>query len=132
MSVFRLAVLHHLKNKTPQDGEVVDSYKLLSAALSIQDPWFIEDIEFDPDQKTLEVYINFIKGSTFRSSNPDIEGAFKAYDTQLKKWRHMNFFEHECYLCCWTPRIKTGEHTIETVSPPWAGLNPGCPFGKPA
>jgi transposase len=37
----------------------------------------------------------------------------------------MNFFQHECYLHCRTPRIKPGDGKIELISPPWAGKNTG-------
>jgi len=42
-----------------------------------------------------------------------------------KTWRHLNFFEHECYLHCRTPRIQLPNQKVRLVSPPWAGLNSG-------
>jgi len=41
----------------------------------------------------------------------------------LMSWRHLNLFEHECYLHCRTPRIKT-ELGIELISPSWDGISP--------
>ena len=99
--------------------------KIFEAALSIQAPWYIETIEFDSEQKRLDVFINFYRGSAFRSEDKEYQGEFKAYDTKKKDWRHLNFFEHECYLHCRTPRIKIAENKIELVSPPWEGLSPG-------
>lgn len=43
----------------------------------------------------------------------------------MREWKHLNFFEHECYLRCRVLRIKTGEHTIEKVSVPWARRGSG-------
>lgn len=103
----------------------MDSAKLFEAALSVTDPWFIKAIEFDSGKQRLDIYIDFKRGSSFSSENPEYPGSYKAYDTVNKTWRHMNFFQHECYLHCRTPRIKPGDGTIELVSPPWAGKNTG-------
>ena len=103
----------------------MDSTKLFEAALSVTAPWYIKDIEFDSGKQRLDIYIDFNRGSTFSSDNPEFPGSFKAHDTVEKTWRHMNFFQHECYIHCRTPRIKPGDGKIELVSPPWAGKNTG-------
>ncbi len=46
---------------------------------------------------------------------------YKAYDTVKKSWRHLNFFEHECYLNSRTPRIKRDDGTVRLIMPPWSG-----------
>lgn len=103
----------------------MDSKQLFEAALSINDPWFIDIIEFSAESKKLDIFIDFKKGSTFSSKDPAMTGKFKVYDTEVKTWRHLNFFEHECFLHCRTPRIRTDDTHIELVSPPWSGLNSG-------
>ena len=47
--------------------------------------------------------------------------AYSAYDTKMKKYRHMNFFEHECHLHVRTPRIKRDDSKVRLILPPWAG-----------
>ena len=101
------------------------SEMLFEAALSIKEPWYIKDIKFDVNLKRLDIYIDFKRGSLFKSANPDHADEYKAYDTIEKTWRHLNFFEHECYLHCRTPRIKPDDTKIELISPPWAGKNTG-------
>jgi len=103
----------------------MNSNLLFQAALSIDSPWYIENIEFDAENKRLDININYEKGSEFSFNESGHEGKYKAYDTVTKTWRHLNFFEHECYLHCRTPRIKLDEHTIRLISPPWAGINSG-------
>lgn len=101
--------------------------QLFEAALNIQEPWFIKDIQFDPEKKRLDIHIDFHKGSAFHyeSQKDNINGDFKAYDTQLKQWRHLNFFEHECYLQARVPRVKINENNIRLIEPPWSGLRNG-------
>ncbi len=100
----------------------MESSRLLETAWGITGPWHIARIDFDPKLKQLDIHINFQRGATFPSTSCD--GEYKVYDTKSKTWRHLNFFEHECYLHCRTPRIKT-ESGTELVSPPWAGKRPG-------
>jgi len=100
---------------------------LFELALNISTPWYIKDIQFDQNEKRLDIYIDFQRGSTFHYESDDgkINGNFKAYDTQEKRWRHLNFFEHECYLHARTPRIKTDDNKVKLINPPWAGLSNG-------
>ncbi len=68
-----------------------------------------------------------MKGSRFRYESPeeDISGTFPVYYTIDKEWRHLNFFQHECYLHARIPRIDAGEGRIRMVNPPWSGLGHG-------
>ena len=101
--------------------------ELFEKALHIKAPWYIEGIEFNENKKKLEIRINFESGTAFHyeSEKEGISGDYKAYDTIEKRWRHLNFFEHECYLVCRTPRIKTEDKKVRLINPPWAGINSG-------
>ena len=72
--------------------------------------------------------IIFKQGSEFnyfdKNENREIAG-LKAYDTKNKKWRHLNFFEHECYLHARVPRVKLPDGKIKLISTPWEGLSNG-------
>lgn len=100
---------------------------LFELALNIKDPWYIKDIQFDVEKKRLDIHIDFHKGSVFHyeSEKENIKGDFKAYDTDLKQWRHLNFFEHECYLHARVPRLDISETTKRLIDPPWSGLSNG-------
>ena len=50
---------------------------------------------------------------------------FGVYDTIEKTWRHLNFFEHECYLNCRVPRVKPEDGKIRQIDVPWAGKSNG-------
>jgi len=100
---------------------------LFETALHIQEPWFIKDIQFDSERKRLDIYIDFKKGSIFhyKSQEDNINGEFKACDTQEKQWRHLNFFDHECYLHARVPRVKISETKVRLINPSWSGLGNG-------
>jgi len=93
--------------------------KLFEAALGIASPWFINGVEFDVAKKTLSIAVDFIAGSRF--AVPGVEGAHPAHDTVTKRYRHLNFFQHECHLEVRVPRVRLPDGGIRQVEPDWAG-----------
>ena len=93
--------------------------KLFEAALGIVSPWYINGVEFDVAKKTLAIAVDFIAGSRF--SVPGVEGAHPAHDTVTKRYRHLNFFQHECHLEVRVPRVRLPDGGIRQVEPDWAG-----------
>ncbi|MEA1920143.1 MAG: ISL3 family transposase [Campylobacterota bacterium] len=102
--------------------------ELFQMALNVTDPWFVSDLTFDEKAKRLDIYIDFTKGSTFgyfdEESKKELVG-LKAYDTKDKEWRHLNFFEHECYIHARVPRVKLPNGKVKLISTPWEGLSNG-------
>ena len=76
---------------------------LFTQALGIYSPWSVKDIEFN--DKQVNSYSDFKRGTRFVDGSNDTK-AYSAYGTKMKKYRHMNFFEHECHLHVRVPRIK--------------------------
>lgn len=95
------------------------SAKLFEAALGIAKPWFVQGVDFDAGKKTLTIRVDFIAGSRF--AVPGVEGTHPAHDTVTKRYRHLNFFQHECYLEVRTPRVRLPDGGIRLVEPDWAG-----------
>lgn len=54
-------------------------------------------------------------------------GEVRFYDyAPVRKWRHLNIFEHECYLECRLPRVKCLEcGKVKTLKGPWEGAIKG-------
>jgi len=102
--------------------------ELFEKALNINKPWYIKEIHFDPEIKRLDIEIDFKKGAVFDYMDKDKNIEYKnlkAYDTTNKTWRHLNFFEHECYLHARIPRVKLPEGKVKTLKAPWEGLSKG-------
>lgn len=99
--------------------------EIFSKALGIENPWFVTEVNFDASAKRLDIKIDFIRGSQFSFEKEGVISQYKAYDTIEKEWRHLNFFEHECYLKARVPRIKTPDNEIHLVLPAWSGLQNG-------
>lgn len=93
--------------------------KIFEAALGISAPWYIAGLSFEPGRKELKVVIDFHPGSRFAVAGED--GEHPAHDTVNKRYRHLNFFQHECELEVRVPRVKLPDGSVRLVSPPWAG-----------
>jgi transposase len=97
---------------------------LFQLALGLTSPWKVESSEFDPKRKRLDIMIDFPRGGTFTC--PECGGEkLKSYDTELKYWRHLNFFEHDAYLTARVPRVKCKQCGIHRVNVPWARKGSG-------
>ncbi len=105
----------------------MNTKEIFGKALGIVEPWFVVGVNLDVKSKRLDIHIDFRRGTTFHYEDKDkkICGDFKAYDTINKEWRHLNFFEHECYLRVRVPRVKTDDGSIHIVYPEWVGLTSG-------
>jgi len=100
---------------------------LFAKALMVEKPWYIHEIQFDQQVGKLEIWIDFERGSTFYYEDKElgVKGEFKAYDTTQKTWRHLNFFQYQCYLHAWIPRVDLGDGKVRQVSAPWEGHTAG-------
>jgi transposase len=92
---------------------------LFEAALNISAPWFVQGVDFDESNKLLTIGIDFVAGTRF--PHPDAEGLHPVHDTQIKRLRHLNFFQHECILEVRVPRVRLPNGKVRVVDPKWAG-----------
>jgi transposase len=93
--------------------------QLFEAALGIAKPWYVRGVDFDAARKVLTIGIDFVTGSRFAA--PGVEGQHPVHDTQVKQLRHLNFFQHECYLEVRTPRVKLPDRRVVQIEPDWFG-----------
>ena len=82
-------------------------------------PWYVSEVGFDKDQRRLDIELDFPPGSRF--IHPSTGQAAPVYDTERKTWRHLNFFQFECYVHAFVPRVDGGPSGgIKRVEVPWA------------
>ena len=93
--------------------------QLFEAALGISKPWSVRDVDFDVARKTLTISVDFAVGTRFAA--PPVAGVHPVHDTQAKRLRHLNFFQHECFLEVRTPRVKLPDGRVVQVEPDWFG-----------
>jgi len=93
--------------------------QMFAAALGISAPWFVQTVDFDAGQRRLTIHIDFVPGSRF--GHPKADGEHKVHDTQIKRLRHLNFFQHDCYLEVRVPRVKLPDGKVALAEPDWVG-----------
>ena len=97
----------------------MQSEQLFEAALGFTSPWYVRESRFDAEARNLTILVDFRSGSRF--GHPDAPGEHPVHDTQTKRYRHLNFFQHECFLEVRVPRVKLPDGSVRLIEPPWAG-----------
>jgi transposase len=93
--------------------------KLFETALGISVPWYVVGADFNAQARTLTIRVDFAPGSRF--AVPGVDGEHSVHDTVSKRYRHLNFFQHECFLEVRVPRVRLADGAVRQVEPPWAG-----------
>jgi transposase len=93
--------------------------QLFEAALGISAPWYVAGTDFNAPVRTLTIRVDFRPGSRF--AVPGADGEHPVHDTVAKRYRHLNFFQHECFLEVRVPRVKLPDGAVRQIEPPWAG-----------
>lgn len=96
------------------------SKDIMTLGLGLEEPWKIVDQWLDTSNSPHELHIRISadRGSWFPC--PNCGEKCKAHDFKEFTWRHLNFFQHHCYLTADVPRIKCEEHGVRRVNVPWA------------
>ena len=93
--------------------------QLFEAALGIKVPWYVQSVDFDTGKRQLTIAVDFVAGSRFAYAG--VAGEHPVHDTQIKRLRHLNFFQHECYLEVRVPRVRLPDGSVRLVEPDWVG-----------
>ena len=105
-------------------NDPMEMNSLFSLALGLAAPWQVASLKFDPEQKRLDIEVDFPAGSTFPC--PECGAPCKVHDAAKQTWRHLNFFEHLAYMHARQPRTRCDKHGVKTMAVPWA--RPGANF----
>jgi transposase len=116
MAERRLGILTAVRGTT---RKALVQNQLFEAALGITKPWYVNGVDFDAAKKTLTISVDFVAGTRFPA--PGVAGVHPVHDTQIKRLRHLNFFQHECFLDVRTPRLKLPDGKVVLFEPDWFG-----------
>ncbi|MBA3763438.1 MAG: ISL3 family transposase [Chthoniobacterales bacterium] len=98
--------------------------ELFQLALGLVPPWKVASSSFTPSEKRLELGIEVPAGSKLPC--PICGKASQIYDREEKRWRHLDFFQHQAYLVAQVPRVFCETDGVHQVIVPWA--RPGSGF----
>ena len=100
--------------------QAVDQKDVFAIALGLTGtPWKVVEVRFDKELKRLNIDLDFPPGSRF--PHPETGRPCPVYDSEPRSWRHMNFFQFECYVNAHIPRVDGGPGSgVNRVAVPWA------------
>lgn len=97
---------------------------LYAKILNLPEPWTVIDVELDIKGKSVTVYLGRRKEAGLEC--PECSRACPGYDTQPRRWRHLDTCQFETILAADVPRCSCPEHGVKQVRVPWA--EPGSRF----
>lgn len=105
----------------------MDQNMLFTMALGLAQPWKVvrSGLE-DGGGGSKFLYVDIEVEAGARMPCPDCGGSCALYDHEVKRWRHLNFWQHPTYLSARVPRVDCPQHGIKQVTVPWA--RPGSGF----
>lgn len=101
---------------------------IFTLVLGLKDPWLVTNVELlpserDPMKTEVHITVDWKDGSRFLCPVCGEENS--AYDSGWRTWRHLNLFEHRCYIHARVPRVRCSNHKVKTVEVPWSRAGSG-------
>lgn len=88
-------------------------------ALQLEKPWELTHIEFDDQDQDWHLHLDFKRGTVFAC--PQCGAECKGYDSAIKHWRHLDFWDWKTFMHARMPRVKcTSCNKVTQVYAKWA------------
>ncbi len=94
--------------------------EILLLGIGIQSPWRLISQRLDTEKSPHELHLEVKADRGAKFSCPECGCECSAHDFREKSWRHLNFFQHHCYIHASVPRVKCPEHGVKQIEVPWA------------
>ena len=93
---------------------------IITLGLGLQKPWEItgQTLITDTSPHELRLTISAPRGAEYPC--PECGAMCKAHDYKEMTWRHLNFFQHHCYITASVPRVSCKKHGVKRIQVPWA------------
>lgn len=86
----------------------------LEKILEVNVPWKIDKIDVHHPTKSVNVFIDYERGTKFLCS--DCGKECKIHDSSYRVWRHLDICDYRCYLNIKIPRVNCSEHGVKVIS----------------
>lgn len=97
---------------------------LYAKILGLVEPWIVSDVDLDVKAKTVVVHL--ARAASAMLVCPECSKACPGYDSQPRRWRHLDTCQFETILAADVPRCSCPEHGVKQIPVPWA--EPGSRF----
>jgi transposase len=99
---------------------------IFALGLGLGAPWGLISQRLDMNTSPFELYLEVGAERGAKYPCPTCGAMCSAHDFEEMTWRHLNFFQHYCYIIARVPRVKCQEHGIHRTIVPWS--RPGSGF----
>lgn len=93
--------------------EMTDINKLISALLEIESPWYLSKVDLQAKNKVVDLHLDIKPGSKFKCVECGEDCT--VYDTHVKRIRHLDLFDFQCYLDVRVPRTDCKKHGVKVI-----------------
>ena len=94
--------------------------QIFALGLGLTPPWKVMSQRLDTEHTPTKLHLEIGADRGALYPCPECGTACKAHDFKEYTWRHLNFFQHHCYLTARLPRINCPEHGVRRGGAPWA------------
>jgi transposase len=95
--------------------------ELYARILGVSEPWVVADVELDTAGRSVLVKLG--RRDDAALSCPECGQTGPGYDTQPRRWRHLDTCQFQTILEADVPRMSCPEHGVRQVRVPWAEPN---------
>ena len=99
---------------------------VFALGLGLSAPWTLLSQRLDTESNPFELHLEIGAERGAKYPCPTCGAMCAAHDFEEMTWRHLNFFQHHCYISARVPRVKCKEHGIHRATVPWS--RPGSGF----
>ena len=103
---------------------MIDGFeKMLAGSLKLEEPWYIEGAEFNPDSREIHIHVGIRRKTGFVC--PVCGAATKryGYEPEERLWRHADCLFYPCYVHCRRPRVLCDKCGVVQVNAPFERKN---------
>lgn len=98
----------------------MNSKDIITLGLGLQAPWEITGQLLDTAKTPHQLRLSIQAQRGTRYPCPICGTLCHAHDFKETTWRHLNFFQHHCYITAAVPRVRCQEHGVKQIEVPWA------------
>jgi transposase len=102
------------------------SNDIFALGLGLTPPWKLAEQRLDMEKTPHQLHLRITSDRGALFPCPECKALCKAHDFTELTWRHLNFFQHHCYITAAVPRTNCEKHGIKRIQVPWA--RPGSHF----
>jgi transposase len=98
---------------------------IFTLGLGLTPPWRVVDQRLEISKQPNELHLAVAAEAGARFPCPTCGRACKPHDWKEMSWRHLNFFQHACFVSARVPRTDCPDHGVLRINVPWARADSG-------